>query len=128
MKNKGFTLIEILGVLVLLAVIASITVPLVNSLINSSKENAKETQEKSFIKAAKNYVADNLYSDCKNSCELSLETLQNEGYLDSGNIKVSGSNKCYDLKNYKITVTYNNKYSYSLPETKEVDCSEDNEK
>ena len=41
-KKKGFTLVEVLAVIVILAIIAVITIPVVNNVIeNSKKERVK---------------------------------------------------------------------------------------
>jgi len=61
MKEKsGFTLVELLGVLVLLAVIGLITVPTVNRIINNSKTKAIKAQELTIMNAAKSWGADNV--------------------------------------------------------------------
>ena len=42
MKNKGFTLVEILAVIVILAVISIITIPMIGNVIEESKQKALE--------------------------------------------------------------------------------------
>ena len=43
MKNKGFTLVELLAVIVILGVILAIAIPSITSLINSSKQSGFES-------------------------------------------------------------------------------------
>jgi prepilin-type N-terminal cleavage/methylation domain-containing protein len=49
MKNKGFTLVELLAVIVILAVIALISTPQVLSMIESSRQGAAESSALSYI-------------------------------------------------------------------------------
>ena len=44
MNKKGFTLVELLGVLVVLSVILMIAFPLITTYINKSKQKAYDTQ------------------------------------------------------------------------------------
>ena len=61
LNNKGFTLIEVLAVVVILSVLAAIMVPSVNYIINQNKENNYENLKNSIISAAKIYLSDNRY-------------------------------------------------------------------
>jgi len=56
MKNKGFTLIELIGVILLLALIVVITVPKVFEVIRSSKEESMNDTIKNIEKAANLYA------------------------------------------------------------------------
>lgn len=51
-SQKGFTLIEILAVVIILAIAIGIAVPAYNSYIYSSQQRLFETAEKSLIKSA----------------------------------------------------------------------------
>ena len=51
MKNKGFTLVELLAVIVILAIILAIAIPAITGLIDSSKRAAFESDAKFLIKA-----------------------------------------------------------------------------
>ena len=57
--KKGFTLVELLAVIVVLAVISLIIFPIVTSQINSSKKDLYEVQVDNIIRAAKDMVLDN---------------------------------------------------------------------
>ena len=59
MKEKGFTLIELIAVIIILGVIAVITVPSVNRAIEKSKTKSLEEQIDRIISSAKNYAIDN---------------------------------------------------------------------
>ena len=67
--KKGFTLVELLGVIVVLGIIATITVPLVQRTILENTEEAYQDQIISFERAAKNYVASDIYNMTANCQE-----------------------------------------------------------
>lgn len=91
-NRKGFTLVELLAVLVVLAVISTIAFPIVNNMIDAAEEKAYEQQIKTIQKAAKNWEADNsnlLIEIDENdemvniSCYVTLDRLKYEGYLEN---------------------------------------------
>ena len=81
--NNAFTLVELLGVLIVLAVIALITFPIVDSVIKNSREQSYDRTVESIIEAANNYstVGDLGYSTEKKP--LYLEDIKQYGLLDS---------------------------------------------
>ena len=62
LNNKGFTLVELLGVVVILATITAIMVPSVNHLIDRNKEDNYNSLKNGIVRAAKIYVSDNRYN------------------------------------------------------------------
>ena len=67
MKNKGFTLIEILAVVIILGVIAMITIPSVSKYINDSRKEA-------YIATARKYLEGSLFAIKKNKFDMSDKT------------------------------------------------------
>lgn len=57
LKNKGFTLTELLAVIAILAIIATITVPVTLGVLNNSKENLFKDDALALTRAAQNYYA-----------------------------------------------------------------------
>ena len=85
LKNKkGFTLVELLSVLVVLGLIAIICYPAVTKTINDQKVKLSAEQRNRIINAAKNYVASNVIAD--ETC-INVSDLQSGGYLDQGTIE-----------------------------------------
>ena len=58
MNKKGFTLVELIGVIILLSAIALISVPIINNSLKNTKEKTYNSQIDTIIKAAKRYVTE----------------------------------------------------------------------
>lgn len=86
MKSKGFTLVELLGVIVLLGLIALIAVPAITGIIKQGKDSLSNSQKESILMSAKNWAADknNLgkLPESGNCIYFYLSLLQNSGYAD----------------------------------------------
>ncbi len=104
MKNKGFTLAEMLAVIVLLAVLVLMVVPNAVKLFNRSKLKSIKTQENSILDASNLFVTDfckksisGNINECPSSYRYAtgeqkyvcLEDIQEEGYIDI--IKYNGT-------------------------------------
>ena len=64
-NKKGFTLVELLAVIVILAVLILIALPNVMSIMNNARNNAFKDEAAAFISAAENqYMSDNA-TGCK---------------------------------------------------------------
>lgn len=117
MNKKGFTLTELLGVIVILAIIAIIAFPSVLGLLNSSQDETDEAMQNFAITAARSYVNDNMDSypkalegQTKTYSNLKIQTLLDEGYISSTTIS---SEKNCEMLNDEIKITSDSvKYSY----------------
>ena len=70
LNNKGFSLIEVLAVIVILGVLATIMIPAANQMLNENKENSLKNLEKSIKSATKVYMSDNRYDiDLDGNCD-----------------------------------------------------------
>ena len=81
MKKYGFTLVELLGVIIILGVIALITFPIINKSIKSSKEKALEQVINNIEDAAYEYSISNDIGYDTYYKSLSLDTLTSAGIL-----------------------------------------------
>ena len=84
-STLGFTLVELLAVIVILAIVLIIAVPGVLSIINKTKNSAYDRQIDMIKEAAKNYVTANSITwngDNPKSTLVTLDMLQSGGYLD----------------------------------------------
>lgn len=127
LMNKGFTLIELMGVIIILSILVMISVPIVDKYVKQTKDVAGTAQKDTLILAAKNWASDNpegMPSSGKKT-NVSFETLIELGYLDlelqNSSFEVDGKNlSIYD----SIEITNNSgKYNYELAEDSSVDTT-----
>ena len=62
LNNKGFSLIEVLAVIVILGILAAIMIPTTTKMIKQNKEDNYKSLKKSIITATKVYISDNRYN------------------------------------------------------------------
>ena len=60
MKKKGFTLIEMLGVLVILSLLALLIAPVITKVVKNNKQRLYDVQIETIEKAAKDYATKNM--------------------------------------------------------------------
>ena len=105
LNNKGFTLVELLAVLVILIAIMSIAIPSISSSLERSKSKQDEARKKVLESAAELYVTDNKNS-FSGSC-IDLKDLKKENYVDEDAIKDADGNPFTGAIKYtKDTNTY----------------------
>lgn len=137
LNNKGFSLIETIAVVVILAVLATIMIPSVSRVIASNKEKSYENLEQSIISSAKIYISDNRYDiSLEESCgqdkivnikkianndnlegKLPLYLLKDAGDMEEEIVDPRDREKKLDLTNSYILVTFDcntKKYKYEL--------------
>jgi prepilin-type N-terminal cleavage/methylation domain-containing protein len=117
MKKNGFTLAELLGVIVILSLISVITIPAVTSSLNTYKERLCNSQLDQIISATRAWATDNIVklpTENGKSYQVSLRELTQYGYIDD-DIKNPISKTDFDLDSTIITITRVNKtYSYQI--------------
>ncbi len=124
MTKKGFTLVELLGVITILGVIALIIIPVVENSNKRIKKKAYDKQKDAIILALKDYRTSSpelFYST--DTVTLTLGELKNLGFID------------YDLRNprteecisnnlqLKIEKIHNN-YEYTIINDELIDGSD----
>lgn len=82
-KEGGFTLVELLGVIVILAIIVAISIPLIGNVVDNAKTDTEKSQKELVIDAAQLYYIQNE----EEAGPVDVETLKDKGYLEK-NIKV----------------------------------------
>ncbi len=123
MKKQAFTLIELLAVIVILGILATIAVPTIVGLISSSKENTLEEQKNTIIDAAERWGTDNIRSLPDESCDVSIEFLKEEGYLESDKDVIDPTTDEEMTGCVRITFdSANNQYKYTYVDTCDVEC------
>ena len=88
--KKGFTLIEIIAIIILLSVIALITYPVINNLITESKEKLYEKQISELERLSNTWVTKNinkLKTEEGYTYDLSFEELNEQGFTSDKQIQ-----------------------------------------
>jgi prepilin-type N-terminal cleavage/methylation domain-containing protein len=112
-KSRGFTLVELLAVIVILAVILVIAIPNVMKVIDKAKLDAYKRNESMLISAGRNYVAsyaENIPVSIGSTTKVNISDLQTKDLLkDIKDPKSNTSCSGYVL----ITKISNSEYNYS---------------
>jgi len=105
MKEKGFTLVELLAVIIILAVIALIATPLVLDVVDDAKKSAFESGVYGVIESIKLDISDNILKGESlineynfPTSELELQGIQPEGGIAKTDRKGKVSIAVYDEK------------------------------
>ena len=104
-KNKGFTLVELLAVIVILALIALIATPIILNVINDAKKQAAKDSAYGYMDAVEKYIVSSELEDKSiQDGTYRVEELNSMGVSvkgstpDNGNIEIkNGSVKSYDI-------------------------------
>ena len=104
-KNRGFTLVELLAVIVILALIVLIATPIILNVINDAKKQAAKDSAYGYMDAVEKYIVSSELEDKSiKDRTYSVEELNNMGVSvkgstpDNGNIEIKeGAVKNYNL-------------------------------
>ncbi|MCI9586197.1 MAG: type II secretion system protein [Bacilli bacterium] len=122
MKKNAFTLIELIGVVVILSIIALIVFPATLSVLQKGQNDVNESVKQVVILAAGKYVnenkdnypkqiGNNTENNLKNNGTVSTETLLDDGYIEADMYKK------HNLEGSCVTVKSNSKkYFYEYNE------------
>lgn len=113
MNKKGFTLAELLGVIVLLSIISIIAITTVDVKLKEGRKKTCKAQEKNIIEGAKTWLIDNPNTDSRN---LSITDLKEKGYLEDDLLSPMTEKEYDENSIVKITKTekkYNIEFSPS---------------
>lgn len=117
MKNKGFTLIELMGVIVILSIIAIIAIPTIDRQLKEGREDLSENQLENIKTSARLWASDNTdkLPESGDVCYLRYSNLVTSGYVDeklidiNSSVELSDSNLQIEIKNAN-----SNKYEYNV--------------
>ncbi len=120
--NKGFTLIEIIAVIGILALLLLVIVPSINGILNRAKDNLNEEQIAQIENAARNWGLTNIELEDTdgdgilepNPLYVTIDTLRKTGFLEDDIVKDLIANQILD-SDTRICITYSkNQYMYEL--------------
>lgn len=96
-KENGFTLVELLAVLVILGIIVAIAIPAIGSVIENANGKAETAEKALVIDAARLYFIEN------DGTSVDVDTLISEDYLEirgddtpTGSVSVDGGSYIYN--------------------------------
>lgn len=114
MKNKGFTLVELLAVIIIMGLLATIIFPMVNTSLSNSKDTALDVVKSNIIDATKDWSLDNLSFLPENgsSINVKLEKIK-QGYLPL-NVKNPKTGYIISNESYVTITNVNGKYKYEV--------------
>ncbi len=125
MNKKGFTLIEVIMVIAIIAILSLILIPNVMILIDKNKKRTCEKMIDNIESAAKMYVNQNKYElgfDCSGTPKgIKLKTLVDAGYL--GGELVNPINKEKISLESEVSVTYNCKVKGFKYKANNINCN-----
>lgn len=119
-NNKGFSLVEVLAVIVIVGALSAVIVPDVTSYINRSKNEYIYENKKVLELVAKDFYSEHKYRLLQNSDSIVLKDyvtvleLESLGYF-SGDLKDDEGNDCTE-KSYVVAVNegLGNEYYFCL--------------
>ncbi len=91
-KNNGFTLVELLAVIVILAVLGILTVPKINNTINDNRNKSYKEIEQRLEEAAERYILNNYIDSNINTITITKQQLIDAALID----------EVYDLKDKTV--------------------------
>lgn len=128
MKNKsGFTLVELLGVITILAALALIAVPTVDNIITKNREKMYQSQItaiKNSLKSWGDAYADFLPEDGDDALLLNLGTLKAMGFVNE-DIRNPKTNLCFSNDMLLSISAVKQGYTYYVDEESGLDGTED---
>lgn len=132
MNKKGFTLVEILAVIVVLAIIMIIAIPNINDAFSTAKNKLSDIETKNIKEASETIILEvincdievanynELFSKSSMKCsemqnetigktiETTVDKLKEKGYFNDTSNKCSGSLLITTDTNYKVSVNTSN--------------------
>lgn len=118
MNKKGFTLAELLGVIVILSLIALVVLPAIDNSLKESKETMYQSQLNTIREAAKTWASDHveeLPSTTNASITVTLADLKTGGYIDQ-DIKNPKTESLFADTLYVRIRYFENDYEYTVVE------------
>ena len=122
-NNKGFTLVEILAAITILAIISIITTTTITHFIKKSRHDLNQRQLNNIKMSAKVWVSDNKNKLANIDCiSITLKDLQDNGYIDDNVIDFYKESEIDSDKIYIKITHLNTTYSYEISEYKDNKC------
>lgn len=116
MKNKnGFTLVELIAVIVIIVVIFLFAFPKISTLINEGENTNIKLVEERIIESAKEYAynySDNFFDTLKDEGDIKIIT--KEELLNSKLVSSSDIEQIEEMLGVKVELTENDQFVYTI--------------
>lgn len=119
MKRNGFTLAEILAVIIILGVIVLIAIPNVDDILDKGKQKSYDLQIKLIEDSLKNWAADNVFklpSEDGKYIVMTLGELKRAGFIDV-EVRNPDTNECFSNDTELKITRYSNNLKYEVVES-----------
>ena len=116
-NNKGFTMVELLAAVAILAIISGLAISGVSRILSKAHEEYYKSTEKNLVLAAQSYVQSNkskLPKIIGKKTKITAKELREANYLKSDLTTYNGKTKCDEEKTYVNVFKYGKSdYSYT---------------
>ncbi len=131
MNNKGFTLIELIAVIVVFAVLGLLLIPKTLKIINDSKLNSYKEVERRLEEAAGKYILDEYIDTTQDSITITKAQLKEKKLIDEiydfndnsvcdAYVEVSNLRKSAEFKAYLSCANYITESFSEVPEEEPI--------
>lgn len=119
-NNKGFTLIEMIGIVIILAAILLVVAPSLTKTLKNNNAKSDEIFLKNLRMASENYIIDHDLLNNSSLSKVNVKDLLDEDYIQ----EIPSS---LDLENYVYYVYVNKQnglYTYKLCDSNKSNCKD----
>ena len=112
--KKGFTLIEMIAVILLVGLLTVFAIPAVVNQVSKKSEEVDNITKEIIYSAAELYVQQKDIVITDKYCSITLQKLINEGYLDKSSTTYASGNQIPTNRIIKVTKDAYNQNVYEL--------------
>lgn len=120
--NKGFTLPEILGVVVILSIIGLLSFSAIDKHLKEGRIKTCKAQERNIIEGAKTYLIDYPNQLPESTKKITIQELEDKGYIEESLINPVTDQKYKKNTSVEITKVSESEYTYELIYEEEKGC------
>ena len=127
MKNKGFTLVETIAVIIILGVVLSIAVPSITNVVKSTNKNRMISDAETFISEVKEYVESDTIGNTPKDNKYKLVDIKSKLSKSpyGGNYNMESSFVIINNNSYTVCLT-DGEYQAATGENGEIEVKEGN--
>jgi len=114
MKSKGFTLIEVIAVILLIGLLTIMVIPSVINQVGNKSEEINDITKNMIFSATKLYLDNNNIEVTDTNCDITLQKLIDYGLLDKSAATYPSGVEIPTNRIIKITKNKYNQYDYSI--------------